>query len=337
MRRQEFLQTSPELALSVLQESRVGHLAFLRGNEVELLPYNFAYHQGQLYFHSSPKTGLAEACGQAVKFLAYHKLSWLPSTWKHPELACPATTYFCSLSLKANLQRVEERSEKATALEAFMQKYQEESYKPLVDKEYDKHLKALFVARLEVKDPIVKCKMGQHLTKNQREGVLEKLRFRAKPEDRGVAQLMRDMNAGLDDGEWREDLTLAQTEDLARQLSVTYWAEGRTSFQQRELNEQSNVLLAKCDGNKVLCFARVTNMSPSNGYLADVLVREGLRGQGLGRELMKKILEHPRIDRLRRVQLFTRDRQEFYNHFDFREYRREAGSSFMVREQAQGA
>lgn len=331
MRRTEFTNNDPALLQSILTESKVGHLAYQRGDEIELLPYNFAYLDGDLYFHCSPRAGLAGARGQLVKFLAYQKVSWIPSSWRHPELACPATTYFCSVTLSGTMHEVVETASKAAALEAFMHKYQEEPYKPLNAREYEKPLTSLFVGKLKIESPTVKCKMGQHLTGGQRAKVLQNLRLRAKPEDRRVAQAMRMVNADLADHEWVEDLTSAQTSDLADQLSVTYWAEGRTPLQQQELNLQSHLILAKCEGDRVLCFARITNMSPSNGYLADVIVRNGRRGQGLGRELLKRMLNHPRVTRLKRLTLFTRDQQSFYGHFGFTEFYR-TDSSFMVRE-----
>ena len=93
MRRQEFDCQEPDIADSLLRESKISHLAFQRGDKIELLPYNFAYDNGEIYFHASPKTGLANSIGKTVKFLAYDSIAWIPSTWRHPELACPATTY----------------------------------------------------------------------------------------------------------------------------------------------------------------------------------------------------------------------------------------------------
>lgn len=197
MRRNEFDCRDLEIVSEVLREAKIGHLAFLRQGELELLPFNFTYDGEHVYFHGSPKTGLAGAVGQSVKFLSYKDLAWIPSTWRHPELACPATTYFCSLSLKSELVEVHSLQEKAKSLEGFMRKYQpEDPYLALSDPRYEKPLKALFVGRIKRDDFQLKLKMGQHLTKKQCNRVYENLLQRQNPGDREVARMMMRANPG---------------------------------------------------------------------------------------------------------------------------------------------
>lgn len=201
MRRPEFEKKDLASANIILSESKIAHLAYQREGEVEVLPYNFSWTGRYLYFHSSPRAGLAKAAGAKMKFLAYCRVAWIPSTWRHPELACPATTYFCSVTISARLKPVKTRREKALALELFMRKYQaDEGYKPLQDKVYRGPLDALFVGRMEVKRPITKMKMGQHLTTKHRRAVFDKLQERAQPGDGQVLELMRFANADLAQG-----------------------------------------------------------------------------------------------------------------------------------------
>ena len=55
------------------------------------------------------------------------------------------------------------------------------------------------------------------------------------------------------------------------------------------------------------------------GYLEDVFVVEGYRGQGLDKWLLECVMVHPALQGLRRFGLVTRDAQGLYQQFGFRE------------------
>ena len=331
MRRTEFANTNTDVVQSVLEQARIGHLAFLRGEDLELLPYNFVFHRGDLYFHASPAAGLAGAVGKTVRFLAYDRVAWIPSTWRHPDLACPATTYYASVSLCSTLSEVEGTRDKADVLEAFMKKYQSEAYRPLKDPAYHGPLEALFVGRLEVVEPVCKLKMGQHLPKKHRDRVYQGLRTRGGLGDRRVAHAMSLANPDLREESWVEDLTLAQTSQVAKLLGETYWAKGRTAAEQSRLNGQSHLLLAHCRDSEVVAFARVILLNRRSAYLADVVVHPRYREQGLGSELLERVLEHPGMAEVGRVMLVTKTAQNLYSKFGFQAVH-QTDTTLMVRE-----
>ncbi|MCA9776956.1 MAG: GNAT family N-acetyltransferase [Candidatus Eremiobacteraeota bacterium] len=331
MRRTEFAVTDADIVDSVLTEARIGHLAYQRDGEIELLPYNFVFFDGQLYFHASPQSGLARAAGQSFKFLAYDQVAWIPSTWRHPDLACPATTYYASVSVRSTLVEVTETEKKADVLEYFMEKYQSEPYRPLRDSAYHGPLKALFVGRLEVKEPVCKLKMGQHLSDKHRGRIYENLRKRGRLGDRRVAHAMAGANSELGDPNWVEDLTPAQTAQVAELLRETYWAQGRTVAEQKQLNEQTHLLLAHCIESEVVAFARVVLLNRLSAYLADVVVHPEYRGNGLGTELMERLFKHPRIAEVGRFMLVTKTAQSLYLRFGFKPVY-QTDTTFMVRE-----
>lgn len=64
-------------------------------------------------------------------------------------------------------------------------------------------------------------------------------------------------------------------------------------------------------------YARVVTDRASFGYLADVYVLEGHRGQGLSKWLMQFITAHPELQTLRRFLLGTRDAHGLYAQFGF--------------------
>lgn len=335
MRRTEFEQNDREVALQVLSSAKVGHLAYLREDKPEVLPYNFMLTRHGLEFHSSPKTGLASVVGQQVSFLAYDTVTWIPSTWRNPTLACPATTYYRSVTVKGTLKSLDNLEDKADSLGAFMQKYQpDDSYTPLHDPVYHGPLRALFVARLGLQEVHCKVKMGQHLTSKQRSKVVGHLRSRGLAGDRQACQAIVDANPDLQaQKEWREHLTSGQQESLFQLLSQSYWAAHRSrSWQHRNL-EDSQVLVACCQGDQVLSFARVIQFSDFGGYLADVIVTPERRGNGLGKETMKRLLEHPSVRKLKTLKLATKDADKLYERLGFVKVRKRGDYWMMLKEQ----
>jgi GNAT superfamily N-acetyltransferase len=64
-------------------------------------------------------------------------------------------------------------------------------------------------------------------------------------------------------------------------------------------------------------FARVISDFATFAYIADVFVLDSHRGHGLGKSLMKCIVEHPRLQGLRRWSLSTLDAHGLYSQFGF--------------------
>ena len=64
-------------------------------------------------------------------------------------------------------------------------------------------------------------------------------------------------------------------------------------------------------------FARVITDYATFGYLADVFIDKDHRGRGLSKELMKFIMEHEVIKKLRRFMLATLDAHSLYAQFGF--------------------
>jgi GNAT superfamily N-acetyltransferase len=64
-------------------------------------------------------------------------------------------------------------------------------------------------------------------------------------------------------------------------------------------------------------FARVVSDFATYAYVADVFVLESHRGNGLGKGLMQAIVEHPRLQGLRRWNLSTLDAHGLYAQFGF--------------------
>jgi ribosomal protein S18 acetylase RimI-like enzyme len=122
--------------------------------------------------------------------------------------------------------------------------------------------------------------------------------------------------------EWnRDEFTLTDDPDridfaeLCSMLWGTYWAEtrGREVIERSVRRSLSFVLLR---GGRMAGFARVITDTATVGYLCDFVIAEDFRGQGIGQWMLQRILDHPDLAGCR-IDLFTRDAQEFYKGFGF--------------------
>lgn len=64
-------------------------------------------------------------------------------------------------------------------------------------------------------------------------------------------------------------------------------------------------------------FARAITDYATYAYLADIFVADGHRGQGLGKFLVSRVLDHPELQGLRRWALATADAHGLYEQFGF--------------------
>jgi GNAT superfamily N-acetyltransferase len=102
-------------------------------------------------------------------------------------------------------------------------------------------------------------------------------------------------------------------------LHSTYWAADRPAeVIERSLRHSLNFGLFR--GAEQVGFARVVTDRATVGYLCDVVIAEAHRGRGVGKWLLTRILEHPELQGCR-IDLFTKDAQEFYRAFGFGPHR----------------
>jgi GNAT superfamily N-acetyltransferase len=98
----------------------------------------------------------------------------------------------------------------------------------------------------------------------------------------------------------------------------SYWARG-ISRERVELAIRHSLCYAAfdADGGQV-AFARVVTDRATFAYLCDVFVVQAQRGRGIGRRLVRFAMEDPRLGRLRRWVLATRDAHGVYAGLGFR-------------------
>ena len=99
-------------------------------------------------------------------------------------------------------------------------------------------------------------------------------------------------------------------------LTECYWARGVPREVVARSIENSMCFGVYSDGKQV-GFARVISDYVTYAYIGDVFVLEPYRGHGLGKWLMQCIMQHPRLQGLRRWSLVTADAHGLYTQFGF--------------------
>jgi GNAT superfamily N-acetyltransferase len=96
----------------------------------------------------------------------------------------------------------------------------------------------------------------------------------------------------------------------------TYWAKTRTFEQTRTAIDNSLCFAAYID-RQFVGFGRVVSDFATFAYVGDVFVLDGFRGRGIGKRLMQSMVDHPKLQGLRRWLLATKDAHGLYEQYDF--------------------
>ena len=99
-------------------------------------------------------------------------------------------------------------------------------------------------------------------------------------------------------------------------LNTSYWAQGRT----RETVERAlrnSICFGIYSQGRQAGFGRIVTDRAVFAYLADIFVLPEYRGHGLGKMLVRAMLDHPDIRGLPAVLLRTRDAHGLYAQFGF--------------------
>ena len=97
----------------------------------------------------------------------------------------------------------------------------------------------------------------------------------------------------------------------------SYWAKGRPIEKVRRCIKNSLCFGLYEEDGKQVGFARVVTDYAVFAWIMDVFILESHRGQGLGKMLMKHIMEYPALQDLRRWGLGTEDAHGLYKQFGF--------------------
>jgi nitroimidazol reductase NimA-like FMN-containing flavoprotein (pyridoxamine 5'-phosphate oxidase superfamily) len=178
----------------------IGHLAIVTADGYpRAVPVNFVMWRNAIYFHGSPEGEKADVFrrGEKVTFGVFEVLAGTPSYWRAEKYACPAGQYFRSALVRGRGRLVEDVDEKAGALQTLMEKHQLEggyerieAGKPLYAKPLEET--AVFCVtpdRIDFLD-----KLGQNLSAEARNRVIDGLLKRQRPRDVDTAEAIKAAN-----------------------------------------------------------------------------------------------------------------------------------------------
>jgi len=87
-------------------------------------------------------------------------------------------------------------------------------------------------------------------------------------------------------------------EQLLTLFQQAPWAKGRTLSDAREMLRHTDVALCAWDGDRLVGFGRVLTDFVYRATIWDVIVDEGYQKQGIGTEIVRRILHHPRLKKV---------------------------------------
>lgn len=330
MRRREF-HASEALGRQLFTELEVMQLAGVDpdGNPV-LKTLNGVVDEGWICFHGSPAGEKTSLIGRAVVASVEETVARLPSYFMDPEKACPATTLYRGAQVHGVLQAIDEPVRKARVLQRLMEKLQPEGgYVPLdADSPmYRAQVKGLMIAGLPLDGITTKAKLAQNRTPEQRATLLEKLWRRGEEGDVRALELIREANpgtpvpaflaspAGTTLHAWLPTEEASAAADL---LAGEYWNDVFTRDELLRAHAGSNAWVGvKDERGALIGSARAIADGAKYAWVYDVCVRSDWRGRGIGKAMMRVLLDHPAVRGCRVVRLGTRDAQSLYASFGF--------------------
>jgi GNAT superfamily N-acetyltransferase len=100
-------------------------------------------------------------------------------------------------------------------------------------------------------------------------------------------------------------------------LTRSYWAEGIPRDVVAQALAHSLAIGIYAPKGEQVGLVRVISDYTTFAYICDVYVLEPHRGRGLSKAAMNAVMTHPRLQRLRRMQLVTQDAHGLYVRYGF--------------------
>lgn len=183
---------SKQKVVEFLNQEHVGRICSIdKDGFPQVIPMNFVFLNDAIYMHSHTKGEKLENIknNNKVGFEVDKELEFLPSYFTHPTDASQADTLYISVVIKGIGTIVQDREEKTLALNALMEKYQPEG-------RYEKIQSDMAVvdevAIIKVTPTTMrgKYKIGQHLDRNARQLLAEKILKRNTPTAKETLRIM---------------------------------------------------------------------------------------------------------------------------------------------------
>jgi len=333
MRRHDLFAMSRPDALALLAAAPYAHLATTTPDGRPVLrALNVVVVEDRLYFHAAPVGEKATCLGRDVVVSVEEHVAQVSSHWIDPVRACPATTFYRAVQAHGVLTEEHDPVRKARVMEALMQKHQPEGgYTPLdaTSPLYRKALAGIDVVFVDLASLRGKAKLGQNRTPAERARVLEGLWRRGLAGDAMACVRVLDAcpdtpREGFLHAPLGTTLVPALERDTDLHTAVTllapqYWNVDRFSPETLAAAHRASsawVGARDAEGNLVAS-ARAISDAAKHAWIYDVVVAPAWQGKGVGRAVMRLLLDHPALRGAAFVHLGTRDAQGFYASLGF--------------------
>lgn len=297
---------------------------------VVLKTVNGVVVNGHLCFHGAPAGEKMSLVGRQVVVAAHEVVAQLPSYFVDPELACPATTLYRSVQVRGVLEAVEDAGAKARALQALMERYQPEGGHVPIGHDhpaYRKVVAGLLVVRVSLERFSGKAKLGQNRKPHEVTRIVECLWQRGRSGDLRAMELMRVANPlaplpGLlqaPPGFWLHvHLEEADVDAAVALVRSGYWNAGISNAALATAHRNSSAWVGcRNQDGALVGTARAVSDGAKHAAVYDVMVAPEVRGQGLGRAMVRLLLDHPAVRSAHKVVLRTRDAHALYRPMGF--------------------
>jgi nitroimidazol reductase NimA-like FMN-containing flavoprotein (pyridoxamine 5'-phosphate oxidase superfamily)/GNAT superfamily N-acetyltransferase len=284
---------------------------------------------GFVAVHCGPKGSKLELLGREVVIGTDEPIATLPSTFFHPQRACPATTWFRSVQVQGTLEEVADVDFKARVLQTLMERLQPEGGYVEVDAEspmYRSVVAGLVVARVSLDRLTGRDKRG---FKKKPEAIRAVLSGLWKRGGEGDLAALEDIRRARPDVElpaflvgpdaafhvWGGQQDAAEAGEALAQM---YWNAGCSPERMKDAHLGSSAwVFARGADGAMVATARACGDGAKGAWIYDVWVDESRRGTGLGRALMELLMDHPNLRGVRRLHLSTKDADGFYLRLGF--------------------
>lgn len=120
--------------------------------------------------------------------------------------------------------------------------------------------------------------------------------------------------------DFRESVPLEETFFTLYQTTGWNQSYGFSAGELHEALKQSWYLVAAYDKSELVGFGRVISDGIYHALITEMIIAPAYQGQGIGSEIMQRLLAKCRDHRIRSIQLFSaRGKAEFYKRFGFEE------------------
>jgi nitroimidazol reductase NimA-like FMN-containing flavoprotein (pyridoxamine 5'-phosphate oxidase superfamily)/ribosomal protein S18 acetylase RimI-like enzyme len=329
MRKESYFRTPRDAALALIARAPVVHLATTLPDGAPVLRAMHAVLlDGAVFFHGSPAGEKAECAGQRAVVSAEEHVASVPSWFLDAERGCPAATFYRSAQLHGRVALVSAPAEKARVLQAFMEKYQPEGQHAKVEPGalYDSDLQGTMVLRVDVERVDGKDKLGQNRRPAEVARIVERLWERGAPGDAAAVDAILDANPSVDPPPF---LASAQgvrlvcamgpesADEVVDLVASSPWLAGmsRERIARAHLASQAWVGARGPDGELA---GSVRAMSDGEvAVIADLVVHPAWRNLGIGKALLRLLLDHPAVRPARTLRVHLREAQPLFQRFGF--------------------